>query len=292
MFCQGVVVHFFIIFSFFLQVFQFFMKKYFPKGVINMVFGMPSLACFRSIEENLAFANQLGLDFVELNMNLPFCTVQALQKENLPSLCQKYGVTLTLHADENLFFCDFNLLIAGAHLQTMLDTIVLCRESGIPLINFHMSEGVHFSLPDRKLYLFEEYESIYQKRLLAFREACHQAADNSVRLCIENTGLRMPLIFRAIDLLLQSPAFALTWDTGHDHSAGGTDAPFLLARKDRLIHMHLHDALGKKNHLALGTGEIDLKAVLNAASPQRVVIEVKAPDELTASVSYLKSHLL
>lgn len=175
-----------------------------------MIFGMPSLACFRSIEENLAFASQLGLDFVELNMNLPFCTVQALQEENLRALCEKYGVFLTLHADENLFFCDFNHLVADAHLQTMLDTISLCRENDIPLINFHMSEGVHFSLP---------------------------------------------------------------------------------GRKDRLIHMHLHDALGKKNHLALGTGEIDLKAFLNAASPQRVVIEVKAPDELTESVSYLKSHL-
>lgn len=162
-----------------------------------MIFGMPSLACFRSIEENLAFASQLGLDFVELNMNLPFCTVQALQEENLRALCEKYGVFLTLHADENLFFCDFNHLVADAHLQTMLDTISLCRENDIPLINFHMSEGVHFSLPGRKLYLFEEY----------------------------------------------------------------------------------------------GTGEIDLKAFLNAASPQRVVIEVKAPDELTESVSYLKSHL-
>ena len=256
-----------------------------------MIFGMPSLACFRSIEENLAFASQLGLDFVELNMNLPFCTVQALQEENLRALCEKYGVFLTLHADENLFFCDFNHLVADAHLQTMLDTISLCRENDIPLINFHMSEGVHFSLPGRKLYLFEEYESIYLDRLLAFRDACHQAAGSSVRLCIENTGLRMPFVFRAIDQLLLSPAFALTWDTGHDHSAGGTDTPFLLARKDRLIHMHLHDAQGKKNHLALGTGEIDLKAFLNAASPQRVVIEVKAPDELTESVSYLKSHL-
>ena len=262
------------------------------KGGVSMIFGMPSLVAFKNIEDNLIFARSHGLSFVELNMNLPFCTVEALQKTNLMSLAQKYGIDFTLHADENLFFCDFNSRIAQAHLQTMLDTILLCRQTGIPLINFHMHPGVYFSLPDQKYYLFEEFERDYQARLLTFRDACQDACGDQVRLCIENTGLTQPFILRGINLLLQSSAFALTWDVGHDHAAGNADSAFLMQHRDRIIHMHLHDALGKKNHLTLGNGEIDLAEKLRIAFPQRVVLEVKAPQELSASVQYLHSRLL
>lgn len=37
------------------------------------------------------------------------------------------------------------------------------------------------------------------------------------------------------------------------------DESFILEHEKKLVHFHMHDAAGNKNHLALGTGEIDLK---------------------------------
>ena len=40
-----------------------------------MKFGMPTLLEFKSIEENVSFAKNLNLDFIELNMDLPYCKI-------------------------------------------------------------------------------------------------------------------------------------------------------------------------------------------------------------------------
>ena len=45
-----------------------------------------------------------------------------------------------------------------------------------------------------------------------------------------------------LDELLESPAFGLTFDVGHNHCKKGQDEPVIMARKDKLYHMHLHDA--------------------------------------------------
>lgn len=256
-----------------------------------MDFGMPTLMEFQSITENCALARQLGLDFVELNMNLPYCTIDALRESDLPSLAKKHHLYFTIHADENLFFCDFNRHVADAHLSTMLETIKLCKSSDIPLVNFHMSSGVYFSLPDGKHYLFDAYPDHYKQRLNAFRDACEKAAGSQVALCIENTGLSQGFILKGMEFLLASPAFHLTWDIGHDYSAGNIDSPFILSHLDRLLHMHIHGAMGQKNHLSLSGSELDWHERLRIGDPKRAVIEVKTSQFLIESVSVLRRSI-
>lgn len=254
-----------------------------------MEFGMPTLMEFHSLAENCALAQRLGLHFVELNMNLPYCTVEALSRADLNALARQYDIYFTLHADENLFFCDFNNRIASAHLATMLDAIALCNACNIPLINFHMSPGVYFTLPDGKYYLFNEYKEQYFQRLMLFRNTCEKAAGNQTALCIENTGLTQGFILEGMEALLASPAFHLTWDIGHDFSAGNADQPFILSHLQRVVHMHIHGASGKKNHLSLTDGELDWRARLSLACPRRAVIEVKTAQFLAQSVEALAS---
>ncbi|MGN0763962.1 MAG: TIM barrel protein, partial [Aristaeellaceae bacterium] len=95
------------------------------------------------------------------------------------------------------------------------------------------------------------------------------------------------------DLLLASPRFGLTLDIGHCHGAGNADLPFYQERAKRLIHMHGHDALGRKNHLALGDGEIDLAARFAWAEENgaRVVLETKTVAALRTSVVRLPAYL-
>ena len=38
-----------------------------------MQFGMPTLAENRTLEDNIALCNNLGLKYIELNMNFPAC---------------------------------------------------------------------------------------------------------------------------------------------------------------------------------------------------------------------------
>ena len=95
----------------------------------------------------------------------------------------------------------------------------------------------------------------------------------------------------ALEMLLHSPVFALTYDVGHDHGCGGLDAAYIGQNAAHLTHMHLHDALGRKNHLPLGTGEIDLNACLRLADAHdcRVVLETKTVEGLRQSVRWLRS---
>ncbi|MBO5274167.1 MAG: hypothetical protein J6I45_06095, partial [Clostridia bacterium] len=55
-------------------------------------------------------------------------------------------------------------------------------------------------------------------------------------------------------------------------------------------HMHLHDALGKRDHLALGSGELDLEGYLDLSceTDSSVVVEVKTVTGLRQSVEWIK----
>lgn len=126
-----------------------------------------------------------------------------------------------------------------------------------------------------------------------FREMCERTAGSSgVKICIENTDGFQDFEKEAIDYLLQSEMFALTWDIGHSHACGDADEAFLMERKDRLYHFHIHDAKGTANHQKLGSGEIDLAQRLGIAKNGgcRCVVETKTIDALRQSVKWLNEN--
>lgn len=65
-----------------------------------MDFGMPYLLEMDAIEECCALAQELGLQFVELNANFPDCLIERLDPALLHQLKQKYGLYFTLHVEE------------------------------------------------------------------------------------------------------------------------------------------------------------------------------------------------
>ena len=96
-----------------------------------------------------------------------------------------------------------------------------------------------------------------------------------------------------LDELLESPAFGLTYDVGHNHCIKGHDEPIILARKEHLHHMHLHDVKdGTKDHQALGTGELDIFKYLNLAKERdiSVVVETKTIAGLKQSAAWLHEN--
>ncbi len=254
-------------------------------------FGMPTLIETSSLEECAKLCAELGLDFIELNMNLPQYQLDKIDVEYFKSIADQYGIYYTIHLDENLNISDFNPYVAEAYIKTVADTIEIAKQLDIKVLNMHMAKGVYFTLPDRKVHLFSEYKEQYLKSIIDFRNMCEKAiGENDIKICIENCDGYEDFQKEAIEILLESNVFALTFDVGHNHGIGGVDEAFIMQHKDRLSHIHLHDAEGRKNHLALGTGELDIEKYLSLAKEQncRVVLETKTIDGLQQSVEWLK----
>lgn len=254
-------------------------------------YGMPTLIETNTLCECARLCAELGLDFIELNMNLPQYQLQKTDADNFKRMAAQYGIYYTIHLDENLNVCDFNPYVAEAYQKTVADTIEIAKQLDVQILNMHMAKGVYFTLPDKKVYLFSEYKEHYLESIAKFREMCENTVgENNIHICIENCDGFEDFQKGAVELLLESKVFALTFDVGHNHGIGGTDEQFIMKHKNRLRHMHLHDASGKKNHLPLGTGEVDIVKYINLAKEQhcRVVLETKTIDGLKQSVAWLK----
>ncbi|MBQ3498438.1 MAG: sugar phosphate isomerase/epimerase [Clostridia bacterium] len=256
-------------------------------------FGMPTLIETSEIEECAKLCAELGLDFIELNMNMPQYQLNKIDVDYFKSIADKYGIYYTIHLDENLNVSDFNPYVAQAYSKTVADTIKIAKQLGVRVVNMHVARGVYFTLPDRKVYLFSKYKEQFLKSIVSFRNMCETAiADADIKICIENCDGYEDFQREAVELLLECKAFALTFDVGHNHGIGGTDEEFITKHKDCLCHIHLHDAKGKKNHLALGTGEMDIEKYISLANEHncRVVLETKTIDGLKQSVEWLKGY--
>lgn len=256
-------------------------------------FGMPFLLELNDIEACAALCRECSLSFVELNACFPTCARQ-INANTLLELSRKYSVYFTLHTEEDFDPFQFNSRVRKAWLDTFLEQIALAKTAGIPLINMHLPQGDKVTLPGRKVYLYAEYGDEYRAAVRTFRELVTDAIGEArLQIAVENTNGFLPHELDAIDTLLESPVFGLTLDIGHSHGVGNVDMPFYDQHSGRLIHMHAHDGVGRKNHLALGEGEIDLPERLARAlrNNARVVLETKTVDALKTSVQRLPEYL-
>ena len=268
-------------------------------------FGMPTLIENSTLEENTRLCQSLGLRFIELNMNFPEYQVEQLeQTDYLISLAEKSGIYYTIHLDENLNVADFNSLVTEAYLETVRRSVEVSKkllplrdkygDDGRPLIlNMHMNHGIYITLPDRKVQMNDRDFDTYMKCFEAFRLKCEQwIGDSDIRIVIENTDGFREYEKRAVEYMLESPVFGLTWDIGHSKAVGEKDVAFIMEHQEELLHFHIHDGTENPpgNHLALGDGEIDLAARLKLAESRkaRCVLETKTVEALKKSVKWLK----
>ena len=270
-----------------------------------MQFGMPTLIENRTLQDNAELCRSLGLTFIELNMNFPEYQIDRLkQTDFLIRTAETAGIYYTIHLDENLNIADFNPLAADAYLETVRRSIEAAKmllplrdrygDRSQPLIlNMHMNHGIHITLPDRKVQMYDRDLETYLRSFVRFRALCEEwTADSDIMIAVENSDGFRGYEKKAIEYLLESPRFGLTWDVGHSKAAGEEDVPFIMEHRERLIHFHIHDGSERppRNHLALGDGEIDLTAAIELAKSRnaRCVLETKTIEALKTSVKWLE----
>lgn len=115
------------------------------------------------------------------------------------------------------------------------------------------------------------------------------------RLMLENVYEQGPAEIRVLFEQLSSRRVGLCLDCGHLTVFGGAPLGEWLESLGGFIgQLHLHDNLGQKDdHLALGAGRIDFKALFafltsNHPSPPVVTLETHHDQDLEPSLEYLK----
>jgi sugar phosphate isomerase/epimerase len=256
--------------------------------------GMPWLVELDGIEAQVAACHRLGLDFVELAMNLPCCIPGRLEPAALRAAAGREAVDFTLHLPEETDLASFQPLVRDGWRRLCCEALRWAAGAGIAVLNMHLARGVYFTLPDRRAWLYELYEREFRDALgESFASLAAEASRLGILLCIENTGdWNEPFLARALEGLLASFDLWLTWDTGHDGAAGFADRALLEHHADRIRHMHLHDFRAGKSHLALYDGELDVEGALAAARRRGagVVVEVKTLEALETSLARLRAR--
>lgn len=131
-------------------------------------------------------------------------------------------------------------------------------------------------------------------------EVVRRAENIGVTLVIENIEDKDPDIRRILADSFNSPAVAVSVDTGHAHYAhGSTGAPpvdfFIRRAGEQLQHVHLQDADGHADrHWRIGEGNIAWPAVFRAlaelSSSPRLILELRDKAGILPSVAWLRER--
>jgi len=256
-----------------------------------MLLGMPALVEFASINQLVELCLKLNLNFIELNMNIPCNFIQNLPPLELKRITKETNIKFTMHMPDEADLGSFYESVRMGYVKLFSDTLDWAKEAGVDLLNLHIQEGAKMTMPDRKIYIYEQYSEEFTKNFAnSIKILSKKAQENNIILAIENSSnFGKHYIQDTLDKALTYPNIKLTWDTGHDAVSGFKDQEYLMKKQDHIAHMHLHDAKGNNDHQALFDGELDINKLLGFAQLKniRVLIEVKTKEALVKSINRL-----
>lgn len=156
--------------------------------------------------------------------------------------------------------------------------------------NLHLDPGIHFSLPNKKIFIYEEYLSNY---LDAYKSSCERlskiAEKYNVMILFENVKIEKYTL-EAVKIISNFENLYFTLDLGHNIRYGNIAKNEFLKYKNKIKHIHLHDFDGTKDHQELFTGILNVEDELKFCLENNldIVIEVKRKEELVNSVNKIQ----
>lgn len=257
---------------------------------LNMLFGMPSLIEFRTVEEHARFCAEHGLSFFELNLAFPWFQSDKIDPIELLRIKERYSIDYTIHFHDEINPFDFSPELRRGALENVSFVLGLAKSIGAMKVNMHLMRGTYSAVNGEKIFAYGLCEDEYLAHVRQFMELCDRILEGTdILFCIENTSGFKFFQQHAIELMLKDRHFALTFDVGHNYKASEDDESFILKYRDKLKHFHLHDVTAKSNHVALGTGILDVQKYLGLISgfDASVVVEVKESKSLVESLEFL-----
>lgn len=254
-----------------------------------MNLGMPTLVEFSSIEENIDLCNKLDLDFIELNIDLPYCMPN--NNVNWKEIKKNSNIDFTVHLSEKLEVGEIYEDARKKQIEIIKNAInYYNKEANIKKYNMHLDRGVYFNLPDGKIYIFEKYKEKYEIAIdKSFAELSEFATENNIEIYFENTSITN-YIAKSFEKLKKYNNLYYTLDVGHSAKDNYAADKLFMKTPNMIKHMHIHDFNGEKNHKELGIGVIDVKKYLKFCEQNNIysVIEVKRKQELINSIDYIR----
>ena len=122
-----------------------------------MMLGMPALVEYTTLNQLVMICMKLGLNFIELNMNLPYNFIQNLHPIEIQKITKETGIKFTMHMPDEADIGSFYDSVRAGYVQLFSDSIDWAREAGVKLLNMHIIEGAKMTLPDKKIYVYENY---------------------------------------------------------------------------------------------------------------------------------------
>ena len=253
--------------------------------------GMPTLMEFTNIKENLEIAKQLNLDFLELNINMQYCTPTDELRLKLIEYKSEYNIDFTMHFYDtldisstskyyrNYLYTEFSEI--GKHLEGIVHKMVL-----------HLDPGAFMTINSTKKYVYgfdKSYISRTLNTLITIREILHTFG---ISIVLENVPIHpfMENLYKE----LNDHAFMFCFDIGHDVIYNNYLFSSFKEKHNLFIsHMHMHNVAGLKDHQELSVGDLDIDSYIDYAADHNidVVIEVKDVENLRKSVSYIQKKL-
>lgn len=244
---------------------------------------MPILVELHSLKENIQLCQKLNLDFIELNLDIPYCFPENMDSKLLTEN------NFTIHLSEKVDVGELNNSLREFYLHEIEKLISFGTKQNIFKYNLHLDPGIHFSLPDRKVFIYEEYLSDYLK---AYKNSCDILSDiaNKYNAIILFENVKMETYtLKAIEIISNYDNLFFTLDLGHNIRYKNMAKEQFLKYDNKIKHIHLHDFNGSNDHQELFTGLLNIKQELAFCESNNldVLIEVKRKEELINSVHKL-----
>lgn len=250
-----------------------------------MKIGMPILFEYNSIRENIKLAEDLNFDFIELNLNFDYCQKELENKKELLNLVKSSDLEYTLHFYDEADFASYDE-VCKAYLKLLKKYLKLAKGINIKLVNIHLNVGPIVTISGVKNYLYEKEYDVYIERLIRNLNKVKKICDKyNVQMVLENT-ICPSFIKKTYQDLKEK--FTFNYDIGHDYRNDSNLKDMFLNDGFKLNEFHFHDSTKSKDHLCLGTGEMDLIAYKNMIDNQYVVLELKSSEDLELSIEYFK----
>lgn len=252
---------------------------------------MPSLVEYGNLDQLVDLCLKLKLDFIELNMNLPYNFIENLEPTKLKKITEQTNIEFTMHMPDDADLGSFYESVRLGYVKLFSDTLDWAKESGVKLLNLHIIEGAKMTLPEKKVYIYDQYSEQFKHNFIrSLEELSSKATAYDITLAIENShNFVKSYIQNVLNKAITYPHIKLTWDTGHDAVSEFTDRKYLIEHEDKIAHMHFHDAKGKSDHQIPYDGDLNIEELINFANNKNIkmLIEVKTVEALEKSVNIL-----